>query len=252
MKKSKGKLTGLLGTLIIHLIAAIIFLSLQLRSMQKTIASQYEVELVPSVPVVEKKEKPPEAPATSVEKVLKGDEEMLNIARNLASKPTEKINRQDYIDKVKEELIQSGKLGKDNFIDEKKNESGTGGTEDITFQKNRDTTTVKTKTKPGTAEEMAANFKGPTRIYYDLVGRNHLYLPIPIYKCQGSGKVVLSIEVDRNGQVQRAQIAERESTVTDPCLIETAVNTAMISRFNPDINAPKIQVGTLTYQFVAQ
>ena len=99
---------------------------------------------------------------------------------------------------------------------------------------------------------MAANFKGPTRIYYDLVGRNHLYLPIPIYKCQGSGKVVLSIEVDRNGNVQRAQISERESTASDPCLIETAINTAWISRFNPDANSPKIQIGTLTYQFVAQ
>jgi hypothetical protein len=250
MEKNKGKLTGILGTLILHLIAAIIFLSLQLRSLQQKISAQYEIEVAPVTEPEPKKEKPEVVPQTSVEKVLKGDEEMLNIARNLASKPSEKINAADYIDKVKEELIQSGKLGKDNFIDEQKNGTQTQGTEAVTLQ--RDTAGAKIKTKPGKAAEMASNYKGPTRIYYDLIGRTHQYLPIPIYKCQGSGKVVLSIEVDQNGIVQRAHIAERESTVTDQCLIETAINTALISRFNPDASSPKIQVGTLTYQFVAQ
>lgn len=251
MKKIKGSLTGILGTLIIHLIAAIIFLSMQLRSMDKKISTQYEVELAAVPEPVTQVEKPAEAlPETSVEKVLKNDEEMLNIARNLANKPAEKIDASDYIDKVKEELIKSGQLGTDNFIDQKKNASSSEGTESIGLK--TETAVEKTTTKPGSAQEMAANFKGATRIYYELVGRNHLYLPIPIYKCQGSGKVVLSIEVDKNGTVQRAQILVRESTASDPCLIETAINTAMISRFNPDANAPKVQIGTLTYQFVAQ
>jgi hypothetical protein len=250
MKKFKGNLTGILGTLIIHLVAAIIFLSMQLSSMDKALSAQYEVEMAVVPEPVVQKEKAPEVPATSVEKVLKDDEEMLNIARNLANKPAEKIDAADYIDKVKEELIKSGQLGKDNFIDQQKNAGGSEGTESIGLK--TETPVEKTVTKPGSAQEMAANFKGATRIYYELVGRNHLYLPIPIYKCQGSGKVVLSIEVDRNGNVQRAQILERESTASDPCLIETAVNTALISRFNPDANAPKVQIGTLTYQFVAQ
>lgn len=251
MKKIKGNITGILGTLIIHLIAAIIFLSLQLRSMDKAISTQYEVELaaVPEPVAPEEKEKEV-IPATTVEKILKDDEEMLNIARNLANKPAEKIDASDYIDKVKEELIKSGQLGADNFIDQQKNGASSEGT--ISIGVKTETAAEKTTTKPGSAQEMAANFKGATRIYYELVGRNHLYLPIPIYKCQGSGKVVLSIEVDKNGIVQRAQVMERESTASDPCLIETAVNTALISRFNPDANAPKVQIGTLTYQFVAQ
>jgi outer membrane biosynthesis protein TonB len=250
MRTIKGKQTGILGTIIIHLIAGILFMSLQLNSLQKKIISNYEVELAPEPEPAIKKEKALEATSTTVEKVLKGDQEMLNIARNLSSKPAEKINAKDYIDKVKEELIKSGKLGADNFIDDQKKQSQSEGTENIAVRK--DTTGEKIKTKPGQSTEMAANYKGPTRIYYDLIGRNHLYLPIPIYKCQGSGKVVLTIEVDQNGTVQRAQIAERESTVTDPCLIETAINTALESRFNPDAAAPKIQIGSLTYMFVAQ
>jgi hypothetical protein len=250
MRKNKGKLTGILGTLIIHLFAGIIFMSLQLRSLQKTLSKEYEVELAPEAEQAAKKEKIVEVSATSVEKVLKGDEEMLNIARNLASKPAEKINPSDYIDKVKEELIKSGKLGVDNYIDEQKKMKESKGEENLSVEK--DTTDKKLKVNPGTSQEMAANYKGPTRIYYDLIGRTHLYLPIPIYKCEGSGRVVLSIEVDQNGVVQKAQVAERESTASDPCLIETAVNTALESRFNPDASSPKIQLGTLTYQFVAQ
>jgi hypothetical protein len=251
MRNKNGKLTGILGTVIIHLIAGIIFMSLQLRSLQNIKSAEYAVELAPQAEPAIKKEKLAEVPATSVDKVLKGDEEMLNIARNLSSKPDEKINASDYIDKVKEELIKSGKLGADNYIDEqKKMNNESRGDENITLEK--DTAGDKVKMKPGQSQEMAAKYKGPTRIYYDLFGRNHIYLPIPIYKCEGAGRVVLTIEVDQNGAVQKAQIVERESTVSDPCLVETAVNTALISRFNSDINSPKIQIGMLTYQFVAQ
>jgi len=250
MRENKCKLAGILGTIIIHLVAGIIFMSLQLRSLQKKMVAEYVVELAPAPEPAPKKEKTIEVPVTSVEKVLKGDEEMLNIARNLSSKSEEKINASDYIDKVKEELIKSGKLGVDNYIDEQKKVNETKGDENLAIEK--DTVGQKVKVKPSQSQEMAANFKGPTRIFYDLFGRNHLYLPIPIYKCEGSGKVVLSIEVDQNGIVQKAQIVDRESTASDPCLIETAINTALISRFNPDANSPRIQIGMLTYQFVAQ
>ena len=175
---------------------------------------------------------------------------MTNIARNLSSKSEQKINPSDYIDKVKEELIKSGKLGVDNYIDEQKKLNELRTDEKLAIEE--EPVAKKVIEKPKVSQEMAANFKGPTRIYYDLVGRNHMYLPIPIYKCQGSGLVVLGIEVDQNGNVQRAQVVERESTASDPCLVETAINTALQSRFNPDANSPRIQLGTLTYQFVAQ
>ena len=246
----KGKQAGILGTLIIHLIAGILFMSLQLRSLQKAISTEYQVELAPQPEPEIKKDKIAELAPTTVEKVLKGDEEMLNIARNLSSKSTEKINPSDYIDKVKEELIKSGKLGVDNYIDEQKKMKESNGDENLNVAK--DTIGNKEKVKHTKSQDLAANFKGPTRIYYDLVNRNHLYLPIPIYKCEGSGKVVLSIEVDQNGVVQKAQIVDRESTASDPCLIETAINTALISRFNPDASSPRIQLGMLTYEFVAQ
>jgi hypothetical protein len=249
MKKYDRRLNGILGTLIIHLIAGILFMSFQIKSLQKDMSDKYIVEFA-TVEESEPKEKMMELPATTVERVLKGDDEMLNIARNLANKTEEKINPSDYIDKVKEELIKSGKLGVDNYIDEKKRLNEKNSNENISLVK--DSAKGKKIEKPAESNEMASNYKGPTRIYYNLSGRIHTFLPIPIYKCQGSGRIVLSIEVNQKGEVEKATVIANESTTADPCLAETAVTSALNSKFNSDINFPKIQTGTLTYQFVAQ
>ncbi|MDZ7634329.1 MAG: hypothetical protein U5L72_07815 [Bacteroidales bacterium] len=74
-------------------------------------------------------------------------------------------------------------------------------------------------------------FRGPTRIFYDLAGRHHVFLPIPIYKCEGAGQITLAIVVDRAGNVIKAAPASSMSSTKDPCLTETAVTHAMRSRF---------------------
>ena len=251
MKKYEGKLAGILGTIIVHLIAAIIFMSFQISSLNNEMKDVLQLEFAPEdVTAPENKDKLIALPATTVEKILQGDEELLNIARNLANKGDPKINQDDYIDMVKEELIKSGKLGRDNYIDEQKRAAAMKDEEDIAIAE-KDSAGLKTD-KPDKSQEMAANYKGPTRIYYDLQGRTHTYLPIPIYKCQGEGKVILSIQVNQKGIVEKVQVLENESSTSDPCLVETAVSTALISRFNSDINSLKIQTGTLAYHFVAQ
>ena len=151
---------------------------------------------------------------------------------------------------VKEELIKDGKLGADNYIDEQKRMNEMNGEENLALEAKTEEP-VK-DSEPSESQKMAANYQGPTRIYYDLAGRTHTYLPIPVYKCQGSGKVVLQIQVNPKGFVEEAKVIEKESTSNDICLIEAAVTTALISRFNADINASKVQQGTLTYLFVAQ
>ena len=249
MRKYEGRLVGILGTVIIHLIAGIIFMSFQITSLPRDFSDVFEVEFAP-VKESEIKEKMIELPATTIEKILQGDEEMLNIARNLANKSEEKIDPSDYIDMVKEELIKSGKLGIDNYIDEQKRLDEMNADEKLAFV--NEAAEKDKSDKPKESQEMAANYKGPTRIYYDLPGRTHRYLPIPIYKCQGSGKVILSIEVNQKGVVEKALIIANESTTSEPCLFETAVKTALISRFNSDFNSPKTEIGTLTYIFVAQ
>jgi hypothetical protein len=238
MKKYEGKLVGILGTVMIHLIAGIIFMSFQISSLHNEMKDVFQLEFTPEDEIKpEDKAKLVEVPATTVEKIMQGEEELLNIARNMANKGDPKINPADYIDKVKEELIRSGKLGKDNYIDEQKRAAAMKGDENITIGE-KDTVRYKPDA-PDKSQEMAANYKGPTRIYYDLAGRTHTYLPIPIYKCQGEGKVVMSIQVNQKGIVEKVQVLENESSTADPCLVETA-------------NSPRIQTGKLSYHFVAQ
>jgi hypothetical protein len=250
MKNLDGKIVGILGTVIIHLVAAIIFMFFQIRTLNIDHSNEFTIEFVEYVPLEpDEQEKIIDLPATSIESILQGDDDMLNIARNLANRPEEQINPDDYIDMVKDELIKSGKLGEDNYIDEWKRLKENAEEENMAYD-NRDAEAK--KEIPDKSEVMAANYQGPTRIYYDLAGRNHTYLPIPIYKCEGSGKVVLAILVNQKGIVEEARVIESEVTATDQCLIETAISTALISRFNQDLYSPKIQPGTLTYHFVAQ
>jgi uncharacterized protein YcfL len=248
MRNYDGRVVGILGTVIIHLIAAIVFMLYQIGTLNKKITKEFNIEFV-QVSEPEAKKKLIELPATRIERVLQGDKEMLNIARNLANKSDEIINPEDVIEKVKDELIKDGKLGTDNYIDEQKRIKERIPREAIPAEKS---TEANKEIKPRESQVMEANYKGPTRIYYNLEGRVHTYLPIPIYKCQGSGKIELSITVNQQGIVEEAKVIEANSTATDPCLAETAVTTALISRFNGDINSPKVQTGTLTYEFVAQ
>jgi hypothetical protein len=248
MKKHEGRLVGILGTVIFHLIIAIIIMSFQIRSLNVQSRDMFAIEfLAEEQPSVE--EKLIEVPLTTIEKILQGDEEMLNIARNLSNRADPKVNPDEYIDMVKEELIKSGKLGADNYIDEQKQQAEKAD-EKLAF--NDETKVKDDQNNPTESQEMAANYKGPTRIYYELEGRTHTYLPIPIYKCQGSGKVALRIDVTQKGSVEKTLVIASESTTSDPCLIEAAVRAAAITRFNSDLKAPKIQTGTLTYHFVAQ
>jgi len=184
MKRNEGRLVGILGTVIIHIIAGIIFMSFQIRSLQKVEADDIIVEFAPAEEVAEE-EKLIELPVSAIEKILQGDQEMLNIAKNLANKSEQKIDPADYIDMVKEELIKSGKLGADNYIDEQKKQAEETKDENLAYDKKSDEAENK---KLEESQKMASNYKGPTRIYYDLKGRTHRYLPIPIYLCQGSGK----------------------------------------------------------------
>jgi hypothetical protein len=250
MRKVEGKVTGLLVAIIIHLIAGITFMLIQIGSLDiKEYSKEYQIALE-EAPVPEKKSVPADIQGSSPEKIFQGDLDVMNIARNIANQPDVKINAEDYIDKVKEELIKSGKLGKDNYIDEQKKAKESVQDGNIAIEKKEEKKKESDETKD--SQKMAANYSGPTRIYYNLPGRTHTYLPIPIYKCEGSGKAVLTIEINPKGIVLSAKIITAESTTSDPCLVEAAVNSALISRFNPEINALKIQTGTITYLFVAQ
>ncbi len=91
---------------------------------------------------------------------------------------------------------------------------------------------------------------GNQGISYSLVGRGVQSLPVPEYKLQESGKVVVEVSVDRSGKVIQANPGAKGSTTLNADLLRVAKEAALKSRFEPKTDAPAVQKGTITYNFV--
>ena len=74
-------------------------------------------------------------------------------------------------------------------------------------------------------------------------------LPIPEYTAQQTGKVVVKIVVDRDGNVLKATAGAPGTTITDSSLRESAKKAALKAKFNVSRTAPEVQEGTITYVF---
>lgn len=93
--------------------------------------------------------------------------------------------------------------------------------------------------------------QGNVTVSYNLPGRSAVYLHVPAYQCENAGKVVVGIRVNRNGQVAKAWVAS-STAGSENCIQDMAVKAALASSFNVDSSAANPQEGTITYIFVAQ
>ncbi len=93
---------------------------------------------------------------------------------------------------------------------------------------------------------------GGDGISFSLGGRSSLLLPSPDYPKQKSGRVVVEVTVDRNGNVTKATGGVRGSTTTDADLVRVAEQAARRAKFNVNPDAPAEQIGTITYVFKLQ
>ncbi|WP_416439973.1 energy transducer TonB [Leeuwenhoekiella sp. A16] len=84
---------------------------------------------------------------------------------------------------------------------------------------------------------------------YQLGGRKAVSKPKRVQECNEAGIVVVSIEVDRNGNVIKATPGVRGTTNNTKCLLEPAKEAALATRFNSDDKAPSRQIGKIVYKF---
>lgn len=106
------------------------------------------------------------------------------------------------------------------------------------------------KPAPSQKEEKA-HYKGPSVLSWSLEGRKASRLPIPAYNCYGAGEVTVIIAVNNQGNVINAKVSEELSS-TDGCLRAFALRAARLSKFSSSQTAPARQMGTITYEFLAQ
>jgi colicin import membrane protein len=91
---------------------------------------------------------------------------------------------------------------------------------------------------------------GKGGISYSLEGRGYKDLPLPKYDLQEGGKVVVEVSVDRSGKVVQAIPGAKGSTTLDASLLKVARDAALRARFEVKQDAPEIQKGTITYNFI--
>lgn len=90
-----------------------------------------------------------------------------------------------------------------------------------------------------------------TTISYRLKNRKDIDLPNPVYTCSGSGKIVITIEVNARGDVKKCSFNKNASTTNDQCLIDAALEYAAKAKFTADTSR-KNQLGTITFNFPGQ
>ena len=91
---------------------------------------------------------------------------------------------------------------------------------------------------------------GDKGVSYDLAGRGVQRLPLPEYNYQGEGRVVVEVSVDRSGKVTQAVPGIRGSNTLDEYLLKAAKEAALKAQFDIKNDAPFIQKGTITYNFI--
>jgi len=239
---------GILVTIVIHLVAGIIFFTVKITGFYTQ-----QVQIKVETPEVIKQEQ-----AEELEKLLKEKERMEQIIRHadalIAAQKRRNIgvnvadNNQQVTEKDLLETQQEIENAKnqissieENLEKQKEKVNIDNGNENLQPEKKVDKK----------AEGKLAVYKGPTNIYYNLPNRHDIYLYIPVYKCPGSGKVIIDIAVDNEGNVVDAKI-DKTGSDNDPCLHDAAYDAALKSRFNNDNKAPKTQRGTITYIFISQ
>jgi hypothetical protein len=96
------------------------------------------------------------------------------------------------------------------------------------------------------------SYNGKVTAEYDLPGREARLIHIPGYKCKGGGVVRVTIGVNPAGQVIDAEIDAANSQFSADCLPIEALASARKSAFFVKSDAPKRQVGSITFRFIPQ
>ncbi len=84
---------------------------------------------------------------------------------------------------------------------------------------------------------------------YGLNGRRRVKAVKIQPDCTEEGTVVVNISVNRSGKVIKASPNIKGSTTSAQCLVDKAITSAMATKFNPDSNAPEVQVGYIIFVF---
>jgi hypothetical protein len=244
IKKSVRKnLVAILYTLIFHLVILIILIFVRVEGLRNDqelgIRLEFEEKSVEEILAEKELNIPPEW----LEEVIRQREASSNRAVNLnaENRLSEEISTDDYV----KDLLDQIEMARNQEDREKLEELQAilASADFVPPSEDQD-------------EHEQGEYAGPTNITYEFLEeprwRGKVDLTIPVYRCQGSGRVRVKIVVGRDGAVLSGEIEEPIEGKDRVCFADAAIAAALSSRFRIEINAPEKQLAVITYSFIAQ
>jgi TonB family protein len=87
---------------------------------------------------------------------------------------------------------------------------------------------------------------------YFCENRNMILQKIPSYLCNQTGTVRLTIKVNPKGEVTDCKVDNSETSTSNQCLIENAINYAKNWKFNQDFSSTQRQEGWIEFIYLSQ
>lgn len=246
--KDKNKRVALLGTLLFHVLILVILFSFY---MVPPYPPRPEIGLEVNLGNSDEGmgEEQPETPKEEITTPPPQEQQVTEQTENVVTQEQEqtiKVNNKPKADKpkpkVEEQPVEEKPKIDDRFVFKKKKKSG--GSEGVTGKpgdQGRENGTPDAKNYVG---------DGGNGISFSLKGRKSKSLPRPAYDSDEQGTVVVKVWVNKSGKVINAVVLEKGTTTADSRLRDMAVKAAKRAQFDANPEAPEVQTGTITYDFI--
>lgn len=239
---------GVMGTIAFHMLVVILLLIFQLNTKKSFSESEIFIDIPPELTeqlLKEEQEKIEEVLEEKNAEINKSVDELLrSIAVNQDLKKSDSDPKRKLENMIKEIRTDLEQYGSDDAASVAGN---------LNEYRKDSLSAEEAKEKQKLLDSLESiEYSGPSSVYYSLEGRHKVYLPIPVFKCEGEGLIVVKIVVNRAGRVLESKVLEGESAVQDDCLYAAALQASKRTRFNASTNSMAQQIGKITYHFVKQ
>ncbi len=239
----KRNIRGILGTLMFHMFLLIVFLLIKIQGFKQ----DSELDILFDYSMVEEPPQQIQPPLSKAEQALldrlmSQADNVSNRAANISENLEKEISTESFVNEYLKQL------------DEDRSEEWRKQQEEINKQLSQPDYVPPVIEDENDIE--VDDYSGPSNISYEFLDppfkRFKVYLPVPVYKCQGEGIVNVMVVVDQTGKVISAESSLAGNYSDRDCLLEVARNFAMKTRFEGNIHAPKNHRAKITYQFIPQ
>ena len=246
-KEKKDKGIAVAGTIVVHALAVLVLFLMAFRTPLPLPGEEgVEVDLgmmdqgmgniQPEKPAIPVASQPDQQPSKSKEDIAtSNDEEAPALEKPKNTKPKQEKPAEEPKPQVNKKALFKGS-----------NDPQAGGSEGITGQPGDQ---GKPNGLAGIKKYDGQGGKG-NGTGYDLGGRGAKSLHRPNDDFSEEGIVVVDIWVNRQGNVTRAEVATKGTTLINNDMRQKAKQAALRSTFAADPDAPEEQHGTITYTFV--